>query len=39
MLRRVFDERPDVWDVITDGGRLWPLTEAYPVPARRAMVG
>ena len=39
MLRRVFAERPDVWDVITDGGRLWPLTEAHPVAARRAMVG
>ena len=39
MLRRVFDERPDVWDVITDGGRLWPLTEAHPVAARRAMAG
>jgi hypothetical protein len=35
----VFNERPDVWDVITDGGRLWPLTKAHPVPARRAMVG
>jgi N-acyl amino acid synthase of PEP-CTERM/exosortase system len=39
LLRRVFDERPDVWDVITDGGRLWPLPEAHPVAARRAMVG
>jgi N-acyl amino acid synthase of PEP-CTERM/exosortase system len=39
MLRRVFDERPDVWNVITDGGRLWPLTEAHPVAARRALVG
>ena len=39
MLRRVFNERSDVWNVITDGGQLWPLTEAYPVPARRAMVG
>ena len=39
MLRRVFNERPDVWDVITDGGRLWPLTEAHPVAARRALAG
>jgi N-acyl amino acid synthase of PEP-CTERM/exosortase system len=39
MLRRVFNERPDVWDVITDGGRLWPLAEAHPVAARRALVG
>jgi N-acyl amino acid synthase of PEP-CTERM/exosortase system len=31
MLRRVYRERPDVWDVMTDGGRLWPLTEARPV--------
>ncbi|HKO20390.1 MAG TPA: PEP-CTERM/exosortase system-associated acyltransferase, partial [Acidobacteriaceae bacterium] len=31
LLDRVHAERPDVWDVITDGGRLWPLTVAYPV--------
>jgi hypothetical protein len=24
MLDRVHAERPDVWNVITDGGRLWP---------------
>jgi N-acyl amino acid synthase of PEP-CTERM/exosortase system len=28
MLARVHAERPDVWDVITDGGRLWPLPQA-----------
>jgi len=28
MLDRVHAERPDVWDVITDGGRLWPQPEA-----------
>jgi N-acyl amino acid synthase of PEP-CTERM/exosortase system len=39
MLRRVSAERPDVWDVITDGGRLWPLTEAHSGAARRARVG
>ena len=39
MLRRVFDERPDVWNVITDSGRLWPLTDAHPAAARRALVG
>jgi len=39
MLRRTFDERPDVWEVITDGGRLWPLTETHRVAARRAMTG
>jgi N-acyl amino acid synthase of PEP-CTERM/exosortase system len=39
LLRRVYAERPDVWDVITDGGRLWPLTLAHPVAARRARVG
>jgi hypothetical protein len=49
MLRRIFDERPDVWEVITDGGRLWPLTELRPVaatvrpaanlPVRRALAG
>jgi N-acyl amino acid synthase of PEP-CTERM/exosortase system len=38
LLRRVYAERPDVWDVITDGGRLWPLTLAHPVAARRARV-
>jgi N-acyl amino acid synthase of PEP-CTERM/exosortase system len=39
LLRRVYAERPDVWDVITDGGRLWPLTLAHPIAARRARVG
>src|SRR3954468_11736580 len=39
LLRRVSAERPDVWDVITDGGRLWPLTEAHSGAARRARVG
>ena len=39
LLRRVYAERPDVWDVITDGGRLWPLTVAHPVTVRRASVG
>jgi N-acyl amino acid synthase of PEP-CTERM/exosortase system len=39
MLRRAVDERPDVWNVITDGGRLWPLTEAHPLAAHRALVG
>jgi len=39
MLRRVFNERPDVWNVITDSGRLWPLTDAHPAAARRALVG
>src|SRR3954453_13683729 len=39
LLRRVFAERPDVWEVITDGGRLWPLTEACSGPARRARAG
>jgi N-acyl amino acid synthase of PEP-CTERM/exosortase system len=28
MLDRVHAERPDVWDVITDGGRLWPQPKA-----------
>ena len=28
MLARVHAERPDVWEVITDGGRLWALPEA-----------
>jgi N-acyl amino acid synthase of PEP-CTERM/exosortase system len=28
MLARVHAERPDVWEVITDGGRLWPLPDA-----------
>ena len=28
MLARVHAERPDVWEVITDGGRLWPLPQA-----------
>jgi len=36
MLRRVAEERPDVWEVITDGGRLWPLSDLHPVAARRA---
>ena len=39
LLRRVFAERPDVWDVITDRGRLWPLTEACSGPARHARAG
>lgn len=39
LLRRVYAERPDVWDVITDGGRLWPLTVAHPVAIRRVSVG
>jgi N-acyl amino acid synthase of PEP-CTERM/exosortase system len=39
LLHRVSAERPDVWDVITDGGRLWPLTEAHSGAARRARVG
>jgi N-acyl amino acid synthase of PEP-CTERM/exosortase system len=38
LLRRVYAERPDVWDVITDGGRLWPLTEVHSGAARRARV-
>jgi N-acyl amino acid synthase of PEP-CTERM/exosortase system len=28
MLDRVHAERPDVWDVITEGGRLWPQPKA-----------
>jgi N-acyl amino acid synthase of PEP-CTERM/exosortase system len=28
MLDRVHAERPDVWDVVTDGGRLWPHPKA-----------
>ena len=28
LLARVHAERPDVWEVITDGGRLWALPEA-----------
>jgi N-acyl amino acid synthase of PEP-CTERM/exosortase system len=31
MLDRVHAERPDVWDVITDGGRLWPQTRGNTV--------
>jgi hypothetical protein len=27
MLDRVHAERPDVWNVITDSGRLWPKPE------------
>ena len=26
LIARVARERPDVWDVITDGGRYWPAT-------------
>src|SRR3954454_25022818 len=33
MLARVHAERPDVWEVITDGGRLWPLPEAVDTEA------
>lgn len=33
MLARVHAERPDVWDVITDGGRLWPLPQAVGAEA------
>jgi N-acyl amino acid synthase of PEP-CTERM/exosortase system len=33
MLARVHAERPDVWEVITDGGRLWPLSEASSTEA------
>jgi len=33
MLARVHAERPDVWEVITDGGRLWPLPEAVDAEA------
>jgi N-acyl amino acid synthase of PEP-CTERM/exosortase system len=35
MLDRVHAERPDVWEVITDGGRLWPRTEANTNEANR----
>src|SRR3954447_19992321 len=28
LLDRVHVERPDVWNVITDGGRLWPKPKA-----------
>jgi N-acyl amino acid synthase of PEP-CTERM/exosortase system len=38
LLSRVFSERPDVWDVITDGGRLWPLTAAHPTTRRAVAV-
>ncbi|WP_192499098.1 PEP-CTERM/exosortase system-associated acyltransferase [Skermanella pratensis] len=33
LLRRVHAERPDVWEIITDGGRLWPLDETSPAEA------
>src|SRR4051812_15861404 len=33
MLARVHAERPDVWEVITDGGRLWPLPEVSSTEA------
>jgi N-acyl amino acid synthase of PEP-CTERM/exosortase system len=41
LLSRVHAERPDVWEIITDGGRLWPLNEtasidAMAVPAAQA---
>lgn len=33
LLSRVHAERPDVWEIITDGGRLWPLDETSPAEA------
>jgi N-acyl amino acid synthase of PEP-CTERM/exosortase system len=38
LLSRVHDERPDVWGVITDNGRLWPLNKERSDAVRRAMV-
>jgi N-acyl amino acid synthase of PEP-CTERM/exosortase system len=35
MLDRVHAERPDVWDVITEGGRLWPQPKADTAEATR----
>lgn len=33
LLHRVWLERPDIWDVITDRGRLWPKRAMISVPA------
>jgi len=36
VLSRIFVERPDVWELITDSGRSWPLNDAVVAQLRDA---
>ncbi len=35
ILTRIYLERPDVWEIVTDQGRVWPLNERA-IPSTRA---
>jgi N-acyl amino acid synthase of PEP-CTERM/exosortase system len=39
ILERLRRERPEVWDLVTDGGSLWELLRASTRPAEVACLG